>query len=147
MAMPNKLNNSMLRSFCVDLQHGLQTSRSGFWAYPPQVLGGKGQYVSFGHQTPPIFSNFAGKTVTRLGLARSIVQGLCFLTSLIFRVKIAYHKARHHSPNLRPKSTLAPSRKCWRRGWSCCCCCSHPGCAETSTTTAAHSFRKKQNVF
>ena len=30
--------------------------------------------------------------MTRLGLARSIVQGLCFLTSLIFRGKIAYIK-------------------------------------------------------
>ena len=68
-AIPSKLKNSMLKSFCVDLQHGLQTSGGGFWAYPPQVLGGKGQYFHLVTRPPPIFSNFAGKTVTRLGLA------------------------------------------------------------------------------
>ena len=48
---------------------------------------------SFGHQTPPIFSNFAGKTVTRLGLARpgALLRGFVSLTSLIFGGKIAYH--------------------------------------------------------
>ena len=31
----------MLKSFYVDLQHGLQTSRGGFWAYRPRFWAGK----------------------------------------------------------------------------------------------------------
>ena len=146
----------MLKSFCVDLQHGLQTCGGGFELIRPRFWAGKDNIFHLVTRPPPIFGNFAGKTVTRLGLARSIAQGLCFLTSLIFGGKIAFRpKSTFLSAAVKqlnasaeesasPESQMLKERlkllllllSFWLRSPQ-----------ETSTTTAAHSFTKKQNVF
>ena len=47
----------MLKSFCVDLQHGLQTSGSGLNLSGPG-FGRERTIFSFGHQAPSNFQQF-----------------------------------------------------------------------------------------
>ena len=67
------------RKYSSSLQHGLyRLLEVDFELIRPRFWAGKDNIFHLVTRPPPIFSNFAGKTVTRLGLARSIAQGLCF---------------------------------------------------------------------